>query len=69
MKKAPCDIDCETCEIYLATKENNLEKTLAAGRKYIPDFEGEPWCDGCLENKRLWQHCKECEIRKKHLEK
>ncbi|UCD50026.1 MAG: DUF3795 domain-containing protein [Phycisphaerales bacterium] len=71
---AYCGLECETCPIYLATREKNKEEQARMraeiaqvcrqdyGMDYGPDDITD--CDGCrTEGERLFSGCKDCAIR------
>jgi hypothetical protein len=70
---AYCGLVCQTCPIYLATREENKEEQVRMrveiarlcreeGMKYDP--EGITDCDGCqIDGGRLFIGCKDCAIR------
>jgi hypothetical protein len=72
---AYCGLTCQTCPIYLATRQRNREQQLRM-RMEIIQFCKEQYgfqyklsditdCDGCLtESGRLFSTCKSCDIRK-----
>lgn len=72
---AYCGLDCNTCPIYLVTREKNKEKQKEK-RKEIVNLIKEHYgldfrlgditdCDGCMgETGRLFSACKDCPIRK-----
>jgi len=70
-----CGLTCETCPIYLATREQNPKKKhemrvdIAQQIKEHYGQETKPEdvtdCDGCkTEGGRLYFGCKDCQIRK-----
>jgi hypothetical protein len=72
---AYCGLLCHSCPIYLATREENVEKKAQMkveiaeqanklyGTKYKPEDIGD--CDGCkAERGRLFESCQRCNIRK-----
>ncbi len=71
---AYCGLTCQTCPIYLATRERNKEKQLRR-RTEIVEFCREHYgihyelkdvtdCDGCrTKNGRLFPACRTCVIR------
>ena len=72
---AYCGLDCNSCPIYLATREENKEKQKRK-RKVIVllikkhyglklNLEDITNCDGCtVDTGRLFSQCKDCTIRK-----
>lgn len=77
---AHCGLNCSTCKIFLATRENDaarknaLKEEIAAiileryGRQMSVNQITD--CDGCrAEGGRLFSGCLECEIRKCAIEK
>ena len=69
-----CGMTCDSCQIYLATREEDDEKrgemrveiaqvcTNLYGSEFKPEDITD--CDGCLaEGKRLLSGCKNCQIR------
>ena len=71
---AYCGLVCQTCPIYLATREENKEEQARMrveisrrckeqyGMKYEPEDITD--CDGCrTEGGRLFSACKDCAIR------
>jgi hypothetical protein len=71
---AYCGLVCQTCPIYLATREENKEEQARTrveisrlckehyGMKYEPEDITD--CDGCrTEGGRLFSACKDCAIR------
>lgn len=72
---AYCGLVCQTCPIYLATREKNATerrrmRTAIArlcrehyGMEYTPEDISD--CDGCrTENGRLFTACRSCAVRK-----
>ena len=70
-----CGLDCKTCPIYLASRENDETKKgemiyeiiLACKKHYGNDYKYEDIneCDGCKsESGRLFFGCSDCKIRK-----
>ncbi len=70
-----CGLTCDTCPIYLATREENKEKQLRMRMEIIQlckEHYGVQYqlkditdCDGCrTEGGRLFSSCKTCVIRK-----
>jgi len=70
-----CGLRCQTCDAYIATKENDDErraKTAEAWSKmYGADIAPESInCDGCTSGSEvLFHHCTVCEIRKCGMER
>ena len=69
-----CGIDCSKCPAYIATiNDDNVlrEKTAKEWSKlYGLNLKPEDInCLGCHNDKVLWRHCKECDIRKCALSK
>ena len=72
---AICGLNCDTCEIHLATLETDKSKQWAM-RKFISEQISKLYgmklqphdvndCDGCKANTaRLFSGCEKCEIRK-----
>jgi hypothetical protein len=72
---AYCGLECEGCQIYLATRETDKEKQ-AKMRVQIAELINEEYginikpkdvtdCDGCgASSGRLYSGCSQCEIRK-----
>lgn len=65
---APCGIDCEVCDCYVATQNDDKEARLkmAEGFKqaYGKDIDPETIvCDGCSAEGRHIGFCAECGIR------
>ncbi|MFA5238165.1 MAG: DUF3795 domain-containing protein [Phycisphaerae bacterium] len=72
---AYCGLNCSTCQIYLATRETDLEKQrqmreqiVIAIKKYLGEekrVEDITDCDGCkAQGGRLYSNCRNCQIRK-----
>jgi hypothetical protein len=72
---AYCGLNCVTCPIYLATREENPEKQrrereqiVIAIKKYLSEekrVEDITDCDGCkAQGGRLYSGCQTCQIRK-----
>ena len=70
-----CGLNCQTCQIYLATREKDpkkkhemrIEIAQQIKKIYGQDCKAEDVtdCDGCkTENGRLFAGCKKCGIRK-----
>lgn len=75
-----CGLDCDTCQIYLATREQDKRKQKEKRKEilrlikehYDLDLKLEDItdCDGCIiETGRLFSGCKNCSIRKCAIEK
>lgn len=71
---ACCGLKCESCPIYLATREQDQEKqklmreSIARQCRELYGLEIEPEqvtdCDGCRSSKeRLFSGCRDCRIR------
>ncbi len=58
---AVCGIFCPSCELYIATQENDLEKVKAYAIRAGQTVE-ETLCDGC-RSERLNLHCRMCQFR------
>ena len=72
---AYCGLPCQTCPIYLATRQENIEEQAImrveivrlCKEQYGMDYELEDIsdCDGCqTDGERLFSSCKNCLIRK-----
>jgi len=68
---AICGLDCASCEAYIATKKDDNRLRAKVAEKWsrefgYPDLKLEDIsCLGCLSLKEpLFQHCKECKVRK-----
>lgn len=65
-----CGLVCTDCPTYIATQkdDNQKRKTIAESwsKEYGTEIKPEDInCDGCLvENGQLFEHCKNCDIRK-----
>ena len=71
---AYCGLSCQTCPIYLTTRQENKEEQARmrveiarlCKEQYWKDFELEDIfdCDGCqTDGERLFSQCKNCPIR------
>jgi hypothetical protein len=70
---AYCGLVCNTCPIYLATREQDTKKqrqmraeiALKINEIYNEKMRAEDVtdCDGCRSNERLFSGCKQCHIR------
>ncbi|MCJ7813327.1 DUF3795 domain-containing protein [bacterium] len=72
---AYCGLTCDSCPIYLATRENDQEKQKEM-RIQIAEFASKYYgtilesgditdCDGCTTRSgRLYSGCSQCEVRK-----
>ena len=66
-----CDFDCRKCKVYVASQNNDLsvlKETLEEikNKTNRQDLQlNDIYCDGCLNNKRLFYYCSECDIRNK----
>lgn len=68
MKLGACGIKCESCDCYIATKNNDdaLRETLAKNwtSEYDFNFTKEMInCSGCMEEGAKIGHCYECKFR------
>jgi len=69
LKIAPCGIDCNECEAYIATQANNSEQLTAVAEKWSAEFDGDISpenciCDGCTSGGRLsTAHANQCGLR------
>lgn len=72
---ACCGLDCQTCPIYLVTREKNKEKQKEEKQEIVrlikehygleSKSEDITDCDGCMsETGRLFSACRGCPIRK-----
>lgn len=70
-----CGLTCQTCPIYLATRQENKEEQLRMRSEIVKlckehyginyRLEDITDCDGCrTEGGRLFSACKSCQIRK-----
>jgi len=68
-KIAYCGLDCEKCQAYLITQENNPEKLNELAKQWSEEFKSvitpqDILCDGCtIGTGRVNAHWHECEIR------
>ena len=71
---AYCGLDCQTCTIYLATREESKGKQEKMRKKTVQlikqhyglncELKDITDCDGCMsETGRLYSACKDCPIR------
>lgn len=65
---APCGIDCNNCDAYIATLTGNTELRLKLAENYLAQYykEIDPetlYCDACSSEGRHIGFCAECEIR------
>ena len=65
---APCGIDCEVCQCYIATQSDDREARLKMAESfkesYGKDIDPETIvCDGCSAEGRHIAFCGECAIR------
>ena len=73
MELAFCGLECNKCEAYIATQENNNTKRQQVAQSWSNMFGTnitavEINCNGCHSN-LLFSHCKVCEIRTCAIEK
>lgn len=72
---AYCGLDCQSCPIYLVTREQDKKKQKEKRKEivrlikkhYVLEFKLEDItdCDGCMaDTGRLFRACKDCPIRK-----
>jgi hypothetical protein len=72
---AYCGLTCQTCPIYLATRQENREEQARMRAEIVQlcreqygmnyELEDITDCDGCqTEGERLFSACKNCPIRK-----
>ena len=66
-----CGLDCTRCDAYVATKNDDNKLREETAKKWEKEFNhpglrrSDINCDGCLsDSKRLFKHCRICEIRK-----
>lgn len=69
-----CGLICSECPAYLATQkdDDNERKKVAEmwSKEFNETIKSEDInCDGCLDDERVFNYCKKCEIRKCGLEK
>ncbi len=65
---APCGIDCEVCDAYIATQNGDLELKKKLAADYLKNFNKEIAlsdldCDGCGADGRHIGFCAVCQIR------
>ena len=70
---AYCGLSCQTCPIYLATRQENPHEQArmrAEIARFCAEQYGMPYkleditdCDGCQANQRLFSACQSCSIR------
>ncbi len=65
---APCGIDCQVCDAYIATQTDNsaMREKMAQNYKeqYNKDIDPETlYCDGCVSDGRHIGFCNVCQIR------
>ena len=65
---APCGIDCQICDAYIATQNNDLQLRQKLVDNYKKKFDkdiplDDLACDGCLSVGKHIGFCKVCEIR------
>jgi hypothetical protein len=65
---APCGIDCEVCDAYIATQNDDIELKKKLAEDYKKNFNKEIAladldCDGCISNVRHIGFCEVCKIR------
>jgi hypothetical protein len=77
---AYCGLDCQSCPIYLVTREQDKEKQKEKRKEILKliyahyglelKLEDITDCDGCLtDTGKLFSACKDCPIRKCAIEK
>jgi len=69
--KGYCDIDCSTCECYIATKKNDDRLRMNVAIKWSRLFNRtilprEINCTGCKEAGAKFDNCHTCKIREQH---
>ena len=68
-KIAACGLNCNECEAYIATKNNNTGEFAKIAEKWNQAYSGDICpenciCDGCMEGGRLsTAHANECSLR------
>jgi len=65
---APCSIDCQVCDCYIATQADDKEARLRMARSFKENYgkDIDPdtiVCDGCTAEGRHIGFCAECSIR------
>ncbi len=73
MELAFCGLECNNCDAFIATKENDDSKRKQVAENWSNMFGAdikpeEINCNGCHSD-LLFSHCKVCEIRKCGMEK
>ena len=69
--KGYCDIDCSTCDCYIATKNNDDRLRMNVAIKWSRLFNRtilprEINCTGCQEEGAKFDNCRTCKIREQH---
>jgi len=64
---AYCGLNCSDCPAYIATQKNNTNELERIAKKWSNErkqFDAKDiLCDGCHSDDRIFQWCKECDIR------
>ncbi len=71
---ACCGLDCERCDAWMATRDNDDGRRQETARKWSQMYQAriEPRqivCHGCREDGVRFFHCDQCEIRRCCLQK
>ena len=70
-----CGLNCEECEAFLATKNNDDQKRAEVAKLWSEQYNADLKpsdinCEGCQsDGTNVFSHCNVCEIRKCALEK
>ena len=64
---AYCGLNCSDCPAYIATQNNNTNKLKEIAKKWSNEEmqfnANDILCDGCFSDDRIFQWCKECDIK------
>lgn len=64
---AYCGLNCSDCPAYIATQRNDTDELKKIAKKWSKEsmqFKARDiLCDGCFSNDKIFQWCKECDIR------
>ncbi|MFX1494871.1 MAG: DUF3795 domain-containing protein [Promethearchaeota archaeon] len=64
---ACCGLNCSDCPAYIATQNHDTIELEKIAKKWSTDTmqfnANDILCDGCFSDDRIFQWCKECDIR------